>query len=68
MNKGLILFLFLSFSVFVFSKEAYAYLDAGTGSYVIQVVIAFIFGGLLSVKIFWNRIKGFLTNLFPRKD
>jgi hypothetical protein len=41
----------------VLSDQAQAYLDPGTGSYVFQVAAAFIFGGLLLLKQFWNRIK-----------
>ena len=32
-----------------------AYLDPGTGSIIIQVVIGVAVGGLFTVKIFWNR-------------
>lgn len=43
-----------------------AYLDPGTGSIIIQVVIGVAVGGLFTVKIFWNRIKTFFKNLFSR--
>ena len=43
-----------------------AYLDPGTGSIIIQVVIGVAVGGLFAVKIFWNRIKTFFKNLFSR--
>lgn len=37
----------------------YAYLDAGTGSYIIQIIIAIAVGGAFGIKIFWRRIYGF---------
>ena len=43
-----------------------AYLDPGTGSLIIQVVIGVAVGGLFAVKIFWNRIKTFFKNLFSQ--
>ena len=47
-------------------ETANAYLDPGTGSLIIQVVIGVAVGGLFTVKIFWNRIKTFFKNLFSR--
>lgn len=42
------------------------YLDPGTGSMVLQVGIGFLFGGLLALKIFWNRIITFFRELLPK--
>jgi hypothetical protein len=41
---------------FAGSEQAYAYLDPGTGSIVLQTVIAAIFGSLFAIKMFWHRI------------
>ncbi len=46
----------------------YAYIDPGSGSYVVQVVLAAILGGLFAVKIYWNKIKEFVSKLFPKKS
>lgn len=51
----------------IFPQKAYAYLDPGTGSYILQLIIAALIGGLFAVKIFWNKIKIFLKNLFSRR-
>jgi len=40
-------------------REAHAYLDPGTGSYIIQILIAGLFGALFVLKVFWGRIVGF---------
>ncbi len=38
------------------SSEAYAYLDPGTGSMVLQALIAGVLGSAFAVKMFWHRI------------
>jgi len=53
--------------VFLCPPEAYAYLDPGTGSYIFQLLIAGLLGGLLAIKIFWSSIKKFFLNLFSGK-
>lgn len=35
---------------------AHAYLDAGTGSYLIQMAVALVAGGLFMFKTFWHRM------------
>ncbi len=49
-------------------QEAYAYLDIGTGSYVFQVVISFVIGGLYAVKLFWTKIILFFKNLLKKSN
>ena len=34
-------------------REAHAYLDPGAGSYIIQILLASLFGALLILKVFW---------------
>lgn len=48
----------------VLSQKAYAYVDPGTGSYIFQVMIAFLVGGLFAVKLFWKKIKSYFNELF----
>lgn len=45
----------------------HAYLDPGTGSYVIQILIAGIVGGAYAVKLFGQNIAGFFRRLFGKK-
>jgi hypothetical protein len=42
-------------------REAHAYLDPGTGSYILQILIAALFGALFMLKVFWGRIVGFFS-------
>lgn len=47
----------LLLSVCLFTADAYAYLDPGTGSYVLQMALAGVAAALLVVKLFWVKIK-----------
>lgn len=59
----LIFFLF-----FAFPKNAYAYLDPGTGSYLFQLLMATILGLSFSIKIFWKNVKNFFSGIFSKKN
>jgi len=39
------------------SQPAYAYLDPGTGSFILQMILAGALAAGASVKLFWHRIK-----------
>ena len=45
----------LSLILICLSKNAYAYLDPGTGSYIFQMIAAAVLSSLLAIKIFWKR-------------
>jgi len=53
-------------SFFVFYQDANAYLDPGTGSYVLQMLIAGLLGALFFIKLSWKRMKIFISNLFSK--
>ena len=44
---------------FFWPQPAYAYLDPGTASFFIQILVAVAVGSLVAVKTFWTQIKGF---------
>ena len=67
MSFLIILSALIVYCYFLFPQEAYAYLDPGSMSYVLQIVIAALIGGLLAIRMFWSRIKLFLTKLFSKK-
>ncbi|PKN20535.1 MAG: hypothetical protein CVU71_01730 [Deltaproteobacteria bacterium HGW-Deltaproteobacteria-6] len=57
------------FSLFVVSPSpVYAYIDPATGGYVMQVIIAGFLATAYAVKVFWKKIKSFLTALFKSRD
>ena len=43
-----------------------AYLDPGSGSFLLQLLLAGILGGLFVVRMSWSRIKGFFRRMFAR--
>ena len=43
-----------------------AYLDPGTGSMIIQVLLAGILGAGFAIKIFWYKIKSFFSTVFGK--
>lgn len=55
--------LYLAFPPFV-----YAYLDPGTGSYILQLLVAGLVGGAFVIKMFWSRIQTFFRRLFSRGE
>lgn len=46
-----------------FSGAAHAYLDPGTGSILIQSLLAGIAGAVAIVSLYWHRLKAFFVNL-----
>lgn len=52
---------------FAIPIETHAYLDPGTGSYLLQILLAALFGGLLVIKIYWKRLKSFAASLFTKQ-
>jgi hypothetical protein len=51
-----------------FPASVFAYIDPGTGSYLLQILLAGLFGGLLFLRIFWKKVKAFFTRLFAKKQ
>ena len=49
-------------------STAHAYLDPGTGSYVLQMIIAGLLGAAFAVKMYWLRIKRFLSGIFSKNE
>ena len=52
--------------IFVLCFPAYAYLDPGTGSYFLQIIIATVVGAMYAIKHFWYKIKLFYINLLSK--
>ncbi len=60
------IFLFAA-SALVFVKRAYAYIDPGTGSMIVQAVIAAVAVASVSIGIFWRRLRSFFSRFFDSK-
>jgi hypothetical protein len=51
----------------ILPQYAFGYIDFGSGSYFLQILLAVLFGALYAVKVFWANIKLFFRNLLPGK-
>jgi hypothetical protein len=49
------------------SPSAHAYLDPGTGSMALQLLIAGILGALFTIKMWWYRIKFFFARILGKQ-
>jgi len=47
----------------VLPSDAHAYLDPGTGSYLLQVLLAALVAITFGFRAFWSRIKGFFSGI-----
>ena len=61
-------FLVLLLTLFLFfPREARAYLDLGTGSYVLQMLVATLLGGVYALKLYWKRVVEFMRGKIMKK-
>ena len=44
---------------------AWAYIDAGVAAIALQFLLGAVLGGLMSLKLFWGRIKAFFKKQSP---
>lgn len=49
-------------------KVVRMYLDPSSGSFILQVLIAGLLGGLLTIKLFWTRIRTFISRTKTPSD
>ena len=63
MKKKLSHFFIFLLMFSLLSNKAYAYLDPGTGSIILQAIIAFFAGAAAFISIYWKKLKSFILNL-----
>jgi hypothetical protein len=51
----------------LFPTAAYAYVDVGAGSIVVQVAISSVLGALFWIKTYWARILQFTKRMISKK-
>lgn len=49
------------------NTDAYAYLDPGSGSMILQAILGFIAAALATVSYYWEKVKTFLSKLLRKK-
>ena len=61
LSKVINLLTVLAMGDLILAQKSFAYLDPGTGSYILQVLAAVIFSSLFTIKIYWKKIKKFFS-------
>tara|TARA_B110000003_G_C16311370_1_gene402871 strand:- start:319 stop:534 length:216 start_codon:yes stop_codon:yes gene_type:complete len=62
-------FLYLVISIlFLLTSKAYAYLDPGTGSIILQAILAFIAASIATLSFYWNKVKLFFIKFLKKKN
>ena len=56
--------LLASVASLICTGPAWAYLDPGTGSMMLQLLLGGIAGAMVVGKLYWHRFRGFLTSRF----
>lgn len=61
-------FIILTFYISIFYVNiSYAYLDPGTGSIILQTILALFAAGIATISVWWQKVKFFFKNLFKKK-
>jgi hypothetical protein len=65
---SLTIFVLLLSAIFIATTTgtAHAYIDAGTGSLVLQFLLAGLFGFLFALKVFWSRVAGTVSMVLSK--
>ena len=50
-------------NIFVLAGNSYAYIDPGTLTAFLQLIIAGIVGALVTIKLWWYKFQNFLTKI-----
>jgi hypothetical protein len=45
-----------------------AYLDPGSGSFILQLILASIMGALFMLGVYWKKVKQFLKGFLSKED
>ena len=52
----------------LFTRESEAYIDPGSGSYVLQLIVASFFAIVFTLKVFWRNIRAFFSGARGKKQ
>ena len=63
----MILLIYILIFLVFFTKDTYAYLDPGSGNYILQIIVAFFASIFISLKIFWTKITFYYYKLVGKK-
>ena len=67
--KNFFIYIFLNIiAIFLIVTNAYAYLDPGTGSFILQAIIAFLAALSAGFLYYWAKVKNFFSKLFKKNN
>ena len=66
MKKILIYLIYNIIAIFSVVTNAYAYLDPGTGSFILQAIIGFLAAASAGFLYYWAKVKNFFLKLFKK--
>ena len=46
---------------YLLTNNAYAYIDPGTGTIILQAIVGAIAAGIVTIKLYWYKLKAFFT-------
>ena len=55
-------------AIFFIVTNAYAYLDPGTGSFILQAIIGFLAALSAGFLYYWTKVKNFFSKLFKKNN
>jgi hypothetical protein len=68
LNSTLTIFVFLGFYTIVFTDRAFAYLDPGSGSMLLQLLFGGVAGLAVIIKLYWKSFVGLLRRKHRQED
>ena len=68
MKKILIYLISNIIAIFLIVTNAYAYLDPGSGSFILQAIIGFLAALSAGFLYYWTKVKNFFLKLFKKNN
>ena len=68
MKKILTCLIYNTIAIFLIVTNAYAYLDPGTGSFILQAIIGFLAAISAGFLYYWAKVKNFFIKLIKKKN
>ena len=68
MKKFLICLTSNIIAIFLIVTNAYAYLDPGTGSFILQAIIGFLAALSAGFLYYWTKVKNFFLKFFKKNN
>ena len=68
MKKILIYSICNTIAIFLVVTNAYAYLDPGTGSFILQAIIGFLAALSAGFLYYWTKVKNFFLKFFKKNN